>query len=97
VDGRIHASIGALASCERGLDDAEQVGARLEASRTVQPRELGVGQEAGQDALEAVDLRLGGEQGQPPAALLGGLDDELDVRPHGAEGVAKHRPVRSSV
>jgi len=81
VHGRIDAAEGSIACGERELHDPQEVGTCVQASRTVEPRELGVRQEAGEQPLEAMQLGFGGEQSQPPGALVLRLDEQLDVRP----------------
>ena len=84
----VEAARGALVRLERELDDAQQVRPGREATLGVEPRELRVRPEAGEERLEAVELRLcGGERGR----RLVCLDEQLDRRAHGAKAVTAER------
>ena len=91
VDGRVEAAVRALASGKGETGQLEQLGADAQRARPVQPGELGVGAEAGEECLQAPELLLRlGER----AVVLFRVEQELDLRPHRIEAVAQHQDVR---
>ena len=86
MDAGIEPAGRSLAGGERERDHVREVGGDFERARTVQLRQLGVGAEARHDLLEAFELGLDRVEGLGHATVRG-ANEQLDVRPHRAEGV----------
>ncbi len=94
VHGRVEAAAAPLAGREGQLDDAPEIGPRREGAVPVQPGELGVLAEAGEQRLEPVELQLGGVEGGVGGA---GVDQQLDLGAHRVEAAAHHHEVLVTV
>jgi hypothetical protein len=84
VDGGVEAAAGAVAGGERQPGHAPEVGTRRERAELGQPRQLGVGPEAGEQRLEPVELRLGGVESRVGVGARR-VDEQLHLGAHGGE------------
>ena len=93
VHRRVEAAARPIPGGEREIDDLEQLGPDPQRAPPVELRELRVGIEPREDALEAADLPLGLGHRAKRLGTRPRLQEELAVGAHGVEAATQHHEV----